>query len=151
MKFITVSEFGAYCKRIYMNTVAFFTLQISIEVHPRIGSNLKMIVTIMLEIVFIIRGILNLWARPSTKTTKIGSPRIKSILQYATYHFGVAADCYWLNIIPTYNRKIFGELWEYACFGTFWSLLFNFCLYYMFGWGSLARVQCPKCACRPCR
>ena len=36
----------------------------------------------MLEIVFIIRGILNSWARPSTKTTKIGSPRIKSISQY---------------------------------------------------------------------
>ena len=37
----------------------------------------------MLEIVFIIRGILNSWARPSTKTTKIGSPRIKSISQYS--------------------------------------------------------------------
>ena len=36
----------------------------------------------MLEIVFIIRGILNSWARPSTKTTKIRSPRIKSISQY---------------------------------------------------------------------
>ena len=36
----------------------------------------------MLEIVFIIRGILNSWARLSTKTTKIGSPRIKSISQY---------------------------------------------------------------------
>ena len=36
----------------------------------------------MLEIVFIIHGILNSRARPSTKTTKIGSPRIKSISQY---------------------------------------------------------------------
>ena len=39
----------------------------------------------MLDIVFIIRGILNSWARPSTKTTKIGSPRIKSISQYAKF------------------------------------------------------------------
>ena len=38
-------------------------------------------------IIFIIRGILNSWARPSTKTTKIGSPRIKSISQYAKYSY----------------------------------------------------------------
>ena len=40
----------------------------------------------MLEIVFIIRGILNSRARPSTKTTEIGSPRIKSISQYFIYY-----------------------------------------------------------------
>ena len=37
---MTVSEFGAYYKRMYMNTVE------SIEIHARIGSNLNIIVTI---------------------------------------------------------------------------------------------------------
>ena len=37
-----------------------------------------------------------------------------------------------------------------AYFGTFWSLLFNF-LNYMFGSGSLMRVQYPKCAYGPYR
>ena len=35
-----------------------------------------------MHVVFIIRGIVNSWTRLTTKTTKIGSPRIKSISQY---------------------------------------------------------------------
>ena len=35
-----------------------------------------------MHVVFIIRGIVNSWTRPTTKTTKIGSPRTKSISQY---------------------------------------------------------------------
>ena len=37
------------------------------------------------HVVFIIRGIVNSWVRPTAKTTKIGSPRIKSISQYLYY------------------------------------------------------------------
>ena len=54
----------------------------------------------MLEIVFIIRGILNSWARRSTKTTKIGSPQIKSISQYTD-----CQSCPWpLTMWPKNNR-----------------------------------------------